>query len=160
MYTFTYGYGERKDEAMLFDVRMYELADRFLIPTLKEVAKDRIIAAVGKLWESTFAPVIGEIYRIPPTIGDGLRKVVTIAAHENIVKLMEKEDFLQVLREIPDFSLDLTRRLVDGAKPTGGVQNGVKCWRCNRTWRAMVLKALLVYCPHCDCNFKHTIRER
>ncbi|EFR02047.1 BTB/POZ domain-containing protein [Nannizzia gypsea CBS 118893] len=99
---------------MLFNARMYEVAERYSIPHLKERAKGKFTDAVHTYWDmDDFSPAIIEVYTSTPSTNRGLRDIISQTAFQHIGSLLHKDDFQLVLVEHAGFSADIVRLLAN-----------------------------------------------
>ncbi|KAL1969168.1 hypothetical protein VTN77DRAFT_422 [Rasamsonia byssochlamydoides] len=98
----------------LFDAKVYAIAEKFGIPSLKDEVKTMFTSQVKETWNSEdFPPAVAEVYATTPQTDRGLRDVVTDVACEHIKDLLKKEDFVQAVLEGDGFVIDLLSRLND-----------------------------------------------
>ncbi|KAH8165320.1 hypothetical protein CIB48_g2928 [Xylaria polymorpha] len=74
---------------LLFDAKVYRIADKYLIPKLKDYSKTKFQLAIGSLWDSAnfsgdLRAVISEVYCCTPESDRGLRDIVSEACHHNL----------------------------------------------------------------------------
>lgn len=68
MYHFEYDY-ENASHPALFDVKMYRITDKFLVPDLKDAAFKKFNASATEAWNTDAFPVIIRVaYDIPLAI--------------------------------------------------------------------------------------------
>src|SRR5207244_1298904 len=104
MYTFEYdgsGNDQGRISPMLFNVRVYSIAEKYGVSALKVRAKEKFELAVSTCWDmDDFPHVIAEIYGSTPSEDRGLRDIVITVAHGHINELLKKDDFRDSLGEI------------------------------------------------------------
>ncbi|EFQ96930.1 hypothetical protein MGYG_08855 [Nannizzia gypsea CBS 118893] len=82
---------------MLFHARVYKVAEKYIIPDLKEKALEKFEAAVRTCWGTDdFPSAIEEVYTSIPAIDRVLRDVISQTAFENIESLLRKDGFQSV----------------------------------------------------------------
>ncbi|KAL1847583.1 hypothetical protein Plec18170_008480 [Paecilomyces lecythidis] len=93
---------------MLFDIRVYQVADKFDAPKLKEEAKEKFKRAVNKCWDMDDFPIaIEEAYRITTPADRGLRDPLVTVSVDNIDCLLKHENFKRVLAQTTGFAADI-----------------------------------------------------
>lgn len=102
------------DDELTKDVRVYALADRFLMKELKDYTIERLEARLEDLWISEgFIDCIREVYSSTNEAHRKLRDLVARKAHSGLAKLWVKKPFQDLIREGGDFAVDLTALSVD-----------------------------------------------
>lgn len=95
------------------DVRVYALADYFIVEGLKDYALQRFRSKIRQLWVSEkFVDCIRDIYDSTIDPNCKMRQAVVEIVRNNIAELWEKAPFQEVLREGGDFIVDLMSKLV------------------------------------------------
>jgi hypothetical protein len=146
MYTFEYDSGANDQERispMLFNGRVYSIAEKYDALTLKQSAQEKFKTAVGTGWGmDDFPQVIREVYKSTPPNDRGLRDVVAKVAHEHIQDLLKKSDFHVALEEAVGFAADITRLQAQYLKK-------YQCPNCYYQWEAVLTTANYYYCLRC-----------
>ncbi len=108
LYIFDYSVApEDEIDPILLHARVYIIADEFNIPALKMLAKEKFEQlATFDCNNSSFSLAISEIYELPPD-DRGLRDVVVTVARKHVKALRDRGEFNTVLRDKPDFTIDL-----------------------------------------------------
>jgi hypothetical protein len=99
-----------------FIAKVYALAEKYGIPSLKTAVTPIFASEVAKAWNTDgFPQVLAEVYSSTPHQDHGLRDLVTGVVCKHIQKLLKKEAFVQFVSEraVPDFTIDLLRHLGD-----------------------------------------------
>lgn len=100
------------DDELTKDVKVYVLADMFLLDHLKEYALNRFKEKVKDLWISeAFTDCIKEIYNSTQA-SDRMRDAVVGISRANLSKLWTKKAFQELIRDGGDFVVDLTGKFV------------------------------------------------
>lgn len=103
MYGFNYdssGSDLGRISPMLFNVHVYQIGDKYGIPSLKEQAKEKFAAVIKTCWGmDDFLIAIASTYSTTPSADRGLRDLVVSTCLEHINELVKNDDFEQVLRE-------------------------------------------------------------
>ncbi|KAM5432313.1 hypothetical protein McanMca71_007888 [Microsporum canis] len=116
---------------MLFNARVYEVAEKYSILHLKERAKTKFKDAVRTCWDmDDFSPAIKEVYTNTPSIDRGLRDIISQTAFQNIESLLRKDDFQSVLVEYPGFSADVVRLQANSSHPPPANPQRTRCNNC------------------------------
>ncbi|KND89229.1 Kelch repeat and BTB domain-containing protein 4 [Tolypocladium ophioglossoides CBS 100239] len=93
---------------MIFNAQVYGIAERYIIPSLKEHSAEKFRTAVSSGWNmGDFPLAIAEAYLSTPEGDRGLRDVVVEVCHMHIDSLIENHAFCQVLRETVGFAADM-----------------------------------------------------
>jgi speckle-type POZ protein len=132
---------------MLFNSRVYGIAEKYDIPALKFLAGEKVGKAVRTCWDmDDFTHVITDIYNSTPPTDRGLRDIVVEVAHSHIDTLLEKEEFRCALEETPGFAADITRQMAE----KGGITvKEYSCPECGKQWKAVLTDGTSSYCIHC-----------
>lgn len=89
------------------NAQMYVIADKYGIPGLKELAKEKFELALESDWQDlTFISVIEFVYGPTSPTNSDLRGVVTKFALQHIPVLKAQQQFHTVLKAYPDFAYD------------------------------------------------------
>lgn len=97
-------------EPIIYDVRVYAVADKYLVGDLREIVADHFTRRAEQVWSTkAFADAIHEIYTKGPQVSL-LRDIVVTTVHEH-PELLETESvytrFREVLGEVAEFGRDL-----------------------------------------------------
>lgn len=148
MYTFEYDWRSNDQEQvspMLFDVRVYGIAEKYGVSALKVRAKEKFEAVVKKWWHlDDFSHSVVEIYRSTPSTDRGLRDIAVSVACEHISELLKNSSFNDALEEIADFAADITQLLANSAKKEQSDVKRYKCPYCDEEWETALI-------PRCNC---------
>jgi hypothetical protein len=107
MYSFNYN-NTRGHSSMVYDAQVYQIADKYDIPTLKEYSKDRFCTAITTGWNMDEFPLaINVVYESTPAEDRGLRDLVVETSLLHLDTLLNRDGFGNVLRTNADFSADL-----------------------------------------------------
>lgn len=118
MYSFDYA-STCGTSSMVFDAQMYQIADKYQIPSLKAHSMSRFGAAIATGWDmDDFSVAVSVVYNSTPSDDRSLRDLAVETSCANIEKLLQHDDFCKLLRETPDFSADLIPVLCDERQPT------------------------------------------
>ncbi|KAI9776086.1 MAG: hypothetical protein M1839_000599 [Geoglossum umbratile] len=100
---------------MLFNTRVYGVADKYDVSSLKTLAKEKFDKAIKTCWDmDDFTHVITETYSSTPSADRGLRNLVAKVARKHIKALLERKEFRCVLEETISFAADVTQLLAEG----------------------------------------------
>ncbi|KAI9932487.1 hypothetical protein ASPWEDRAFT_166141 [Aspergillus wentii DTO 134E9] len=160
MYGFDYdssGNNARRVSPMLFNAKVYQIADKYSIPALKDISKEKFEHAVQKCWEmDDFPHAIVEVYANSPSTDKGLRSIVTEISKMQIQKLIQKEDFQNVLEEVASFGADLTRLLAEAPSKAQPDYKRYICPSCQNTWIASSFPTRTTrYCQNCGYQYSN-----
>ncbi|KAF4463285.1 btb poz [Fusarium albosuccineum] len=145
MYNFNYT-NTSGSSTMVFDAQVYQIADKYDFEALKCHAKDRFGDAIDQSWNMDDFPLaVTVVYTTTPAEDRGLRDLVVETSHWNIDSLITRDDFCEMLRNVPDFAADLVPFLC--GKLTMGVK-GYNCPGCSRLVH-FKFNGSIGYCPEC-----------
>lgn len=92
--------------ALASSVRVYAIADKYGMPSLKELAKERFCNwAEGNWTHEDFSDIVREIFQSTPNSDRGLRDVVVRIVATHVDNLTQKDEFRHLLEEIGDLGL-------------------------------------------------------
>ncbi|KAI8648938.1 BTB domain-containing protein [Fusarium sp. Ph1] len=146
MYSFDYSntYGA---STMVYEAQVYQIADKYDIPALKEHSKSKFGAAITTGWSlDDFPLAITVAYASTPSEDRGLRDLAVEVSRKNIDKLLGHDGFCELLRKTPDFSADLIPFL--SGKPSTNTPR-YKCPSCHHEFRGE-FSGMSYYCPNCS----------
>ncbi|KAE8446175.1 hypothetical protein EG329_012400 [Mollisiaceae sp. DMI_Dod_QoI] len=101
-----------KDEAfpLMFNVKMYIAGDRYEIPRLKELATKKYQACVAQHWNnSTFSEAALHLWDNTVESDRQLRVAVIEASHKHLGKLLDRGEFVDLMKSHGDFCLDIVK---------------------------------------------------
>ncbi|KAI9862057.1 MAG: hypothetical protein M1824_001802 [Vezdaea acicularis] len=94
--------------SLLLNSRMYMLADKYDIPTLRSLALSKFTSRLSSHWNSEdFSLCVHDIYSNAAITNAPLRKSVVESAAKNIATLRDRDEFLALLKSDHDFVIDL-----------------------------------------------------
>ena len=111
---------------------IYALADKYEIPALKEVAKEKTMVAIETEWKKEcFLTAVHIVWTTTPSSDRGLRTcyIPTIAKHR--ADLHAKEDFIDVLRLHGDLAVDILE--VTWGMIARAQEGVLRCGNCGST---------------------------
>ncbi|UKZ54539.1 hypothetical protein TrVGV298_008348 [Trichoderma virens] len=95
---------------LLKDIRVYQLADYFQIPNLKNYAMRSLKLRLKKLYVSeNFVGCIREVYGMSIEVSHDMRKEISDIARTHLTELWDKKSFRALLREGGDFVMDILK---------------------------------------------------
>lgn len=101
---------EKTSVRMMNDVRVYAIADKYVIPGLKELAKTKFAnLAFSTELVLRFPTVIYEIYDTTPPEDRGLRDIVTDICCLSVQEIVRHNEWSDAVRTHVDFVFDLLR---------------------------------------------------
>lgn len=119
------------------------MAERYAIPTLKDLAKEKLNSAISTSWEMDDFPLaIAEAYTTTVEEDRGLRDLIVEICHNNIDELLIRQGFCQILRETPNFAADL---VLFGC--TSEIR--YQCPSCRHLFRSNIAAKTTYHCPEC-----------
>lgn len=155
MYRFDYDAGG-SDQApvspMIFNVKVYSIADKYEVLMLKSQAREKFEKLVKACWDKDDFPyTIAEIYSSTLGTDRGLRDLVVEIVCEHINELLEKQDFQTVLEETVGFAADVTRLMVGSFKKC----RWYRCRQCLKSWHAALSPGRTHMCMYCGSHPVH-----
>jgi hypothetical protein len=104
---------EGSQPALCSSVRVYAIADKYDIPPLKELAKQRFSNWAETNWDCVeFPAMVKEIFESTLSTDRGLREVVFDLVTKHADVLLRKEDFQVVIEGIGELGLGILLQLV------------------------------------------------
>jgi len=147
-YGFNYdssGSDQGRTSPMLFNVKVYQIGDKYGIPSLKEQAKEKFSVAITTCWEMDDFPVaIASAYSTTSSADRGLRDLLVSTSLEHINDLLKNDDFKQVLRETLGFAADLVQSQDHKIRMTI-----YYCPNCANSW-GLQSSGKVKHCPLCS----------
>ncbi len=142
MYTSTYNDGSNRPSrdvhdysasAIPFNIKVYDIADKYDIPTLKRLAVGKFESAlIHSCDKDEFIDAIIDTYDSTSLKDQDLRDVVVRITCQNIISLVERQEFCQVLEGITGFAADIAKFQANEKKQQGYLHHcGHRCGRCN-----------------------------
>ncbi|KAJ5500538.1 Zinc finger RING-type [Penicillium expansum] len=128
---------------MLFNVKVYSIADRFQVEYLKIQAKLTFVTLAQDHWNSDeFLTAAFEAYKTTPKSDRGLRDVVIAVCQKHRRELREKKAFERLVQETPGLATDLVllshRWLPQSASTRVRVVQSFSCLSCFAKWQIQV----------------------
>ena len=132
MYNFDYGdHGNSPNHvtAIVLNLRMFALADKYLIKPLKTLSANKFEGRAATEWQTpAFASAIAEIYSIIPDYEPRLKNIVLHEANNNRSELLSQshdfKEFREVMRKHAAFAADVSESLTSDKHTTA------KTYRC------------------------------
>ncbi|KAK7177377.1 BTB/POZ domain-containing protein, partial [Paraphaeosphaeria sporulosa] len=155
MYTFDYeaiGDAENSPSPMVFNVKVYSIAEKYDIPALKLLAKQKLQKTAEICWDmDDFPHAVAEIYASTPSADQSLRQLSTEISCDHIKQLLAKQGFRDVLDEAVGFASDvaqfLAKNQVRSIQP-----KKYTCPGCEHTFEAVIPPGRSCYCIYCGSN--------
>ena len=134
MYGFDYdssGSDCGRTSPMLFNVKVYQIADKYAVPQLKERGKEKFESIAKTCWEMDDFP-IAEAYKCTVREDRGLRDPLVRLSSDHIDKLRKSDDFCTVLEEVVRFAADLVKDFAQ--KRAGSILKKYRCPNYSAQW--------------------------
>lgn len=155
-YFYTFDYGEYTNRytdvsAIVLDVKMHAIADKYFVGPLKELSAAKFEARAKEDWcTPEFADAVAEIHET--TLDDEPIRLITLETiRANSKELLKKADkyaaFHKVLREVPDLGADLATSLDEQPDV-----KTLKCPSCSQTFQTLKSFAGSFSCPNFCVN--------
>ncbi|KAJ5834309.1 hypothetical protein N7447_000335 [Penicillium robsamsonii] len=141
---------------MLFNVKVYSLADKFEVEYLKIQAKLTFVTLAQENYNSDeFLTAAFEAYKTTPKSDRGLRDVVVAVCQKYRKDLREKDGFEKLLEETPGLATDVVllshRWLPQPASARVRIVQSFCCLSCFARWQIQVgLAEYFTECPFCQ----------
>lgn len=152
MYGFDYissGSESSRVSPMLFNVKVYHIADKYDIPQLKEVAKKKFETAVKTCWQMDDFPIaITEVYSGTLKTDRGLREPLVNISTEHIDQLQEEDGFRSALESTAGFAMDLALSLAQRNAQIS-TKTKYRCPSCTTKWFLECIGGKVQFCPNC-----------
>ncbi|PQE33412.1 BTB POZ domain protein [Rutstroemia sp. NJR-2017a WRK4] len=155
MYTFDYdasSSAKSSSSPMVFNAKVYSIADKYEVLSLKSYAKQKFETTVETCWDmDDFPHAIAEVYNSTPSVDQGLRKVVVDAACKHLDQLLSKQGFRDMLEGTEGFAPDVVQTLAKCQKQSETPsQIKYRCPNCQKQWEAVLPSAgESYYCIYC-----------
>lgn len=99
---------ETSEGRLVVNARVYAIAEKYMIESLKELAKQKTLAAISDEWNSeSFLTALEIVWNGTPASDRALRAcyVTVVVKHRNALR--KKEAFLDIMRANRDLSFDV-----------------------------------------------------
>ncbi|EMD86655.1 hypothetical protein COCC4DRAFT_33157 [Bipolaris maydis ATCC 48331] len=159
LYSFDYdASGSVADVAspMVFNVKVYSIADKYDVPALKSIAREKFKESVKTCWNmDDFPHAIAEVYSSTPPNDQGLRDLIVEVACERITELLQKQGFRDVLGEAVGFASDLVKLQASKKRPNEKQdRTKYRCPNCSKYWEAASSESRY-YCLYCGVHYSN-----
>lgn len=119
---------------MLFNIKVYQVTDKYFVPQLKQRAKDKFRQIAIICWQMDDFPVaIAEAYQCTQKHDRGLRELLVKISQDHIAELTENEKFSSVLQETIGFAAYLALSL-SGERALTKDHHKWYCSNCPNNW--------------------------
>jgi sulfur relay (sulfurtransferase) DsrC/TusE family protein len=141
---------------LLFNVKVYAIADKFEVEYLKIQAKLTFVTLAQDYWNSDeFLTAAFEAYTTTPKSDRGLRDVVVAVCQKHRKELREKKAFEKLVEETPGLATDIVllshRWLPESASTRVRLVQSFSCLSCFAKWQIQVgLAEYFTTCPFCQ----------
>ncbi|KAL2861015.1 BTB/POZ domain-containing protein [Aspergillus lucknowensis] len=147
-YGFNYdssGSDQGRTSPMLFNVKVYQIGDKYGIPNLKAPAKEKFSVAIKTYWDMDDVPAaIASAYSTTTPADRGHRDLLASISLEHINDLLKNDDFKQALGETLGFAANLVQRQ---DPPVSAIT--YHCPNCAMNW-GIQSSGKVQYCPLCS----------
>ena len=163
MYTFDYEAigAENSPSPMVFNVKVYSIADKYDIPALKVQAEQKFRTAAETCWDmDDFPHAVAQVYSSTSSTDQGLRRISTEIACKHIKQLLEKQGFRNILDETVGFASDVAQFLAKSQTQTRS-QARYECPNCDQIFEAVIPQGRschCIYCGHSRSNWTVYVR--
>ncbi|CAG8898379.1 unnamed protein product [Penicillium egyptiacum] len=141
---------------ILFNVKVYAIADKFEVEYLKIQAKLTFVTLAQDHWNSDeFLTAACEAYKTTPKSDRGLRDVVVAVCQKHRKELRDRKAFEKLIEETPGLATDLVllshRWLPQSASTRVRLVQSFSCLSCFAKWQIQVgLAEYFTACPFCQ----------
>ncbi|CAG8265744.1 unnamed protein product [Penicillium nalgiovense] len=141
---------------LLFNVKVYAIADKFEVEYLKTQAKLTFVTLAQDYWNSDeFLTAAFEVYTTTPKLDRGLRDVVVAVCQKHRKELRERKAFEKLVEETPGLATDIVllshRWLPQSASTMVRLVQSFSCLSCFAKWQVQVrLAEYFTTCPFCQ----------
>ena len=145
-------------DPIIFHIRVYKTADKYLIPELKVSALRKFLAATNtsKNLTTLLPSIIDEAYAATPASDSRLRRAVLDLVLSKQDKLFQRDAFIEVIKDGGDFAVDFMREMSQVAARV----RGFLCFKCGRKsyFDTMRSTKIRVYtCVECGARIRRTL---
>lgn len=145
MYHFDYETTE-DSSALILNTKVYQIADKYGIDSLKELAASKFCDATKKFWGSDEFPIAVTLaYTTTLPTDMGLRNSILVTTFDNFDDIMGRNEFCETLKTNQDFATDLVRFMFEKRQ---GIHR-YRCSSCGRYFHFGSMNHKLKYCPFC-----------
>ncbi|KAM5448043.1 hypothetical protein MaudCBS49596_005629 [Microsporum audouinii] len=117
MYKFDYHQTGGEASSMLFDAKVFGVAEKYGIAALKICAQNKFKVAIQIGWNTDeFLDVIAEVYNEISCADRTLRKLLATVCYDNIRELFKKDHFKVLLEDIPGFVADVIHLFISNLR--------------------------------------------
>ncbi|KAH6624043.1 BTB/POZ protein [Chaetomium sp. MPI-SDFR-AT-0129] len=108
---------DRQPQALFLPLRLFIMADKYDVPSLKLFARERFRHAAEMLWESVdyFPDLVDELYSNTPEQDGGMRSIVCRLVGLTIVGPEQRQRFAAVMHKHGDFAAGVMNYWLDTA---------------------------------------------
>ncbi|KAI9772591.1 MAG: hypothetical protein M1839_002443 [Geoglossum umbratile] len=113
--------------ALFSTVRVYAIAEKYNIPELKVLSKDRFRSWAKDNWShKDFPAIVWEVFKSTPASDQGLRDIVSWIFAKHVSELLEKNDrFFEGIQDIGTFWFSVLRLVSRDLDQTGRELNSI-----------------------------------
>ncbi|KAI8716735.1 hypothetical protein NCS52_00967800 [Fusarium sp. LHS14.1] len=117
-------------EIMGFNLLMSAAADKYSIPSLKECALAKLDTAAREFWDTCcFLKALRHAFKKDSPAHNLDRAVLTLVAVDHVAELMEKTEFVELLRGNHQFQVEFEDAVAENERTA---QDWSPCMYCNR----------------------------
>lgn len=153
MYTFDYDASGSTDTSvspMVFNVKVYSVADKYDVPELKRESEQKFAKAVETCWNmDDFPHAVAQVYSSTPPRDEGPRKIVVDVSCNHVNKLLTKQGFQDVLDGTMGFASDMARHLAGSQQEDADRGQKYRCPHCGGEWEAKLISGRSHHCTLC-----------
>lgn len=140
-----------KGSPLVTHASVYALAEKYCIPVLKNVSKQKFVAALEKDWKDwSFVPAIEIVYTTTVPQDRGLRDVVIAVILQHQSHIRKQPAFMLLIKHLGGFAVDIVSMawscVNEGCPQTPAMEDKKKTKRKR-------------YYHKCMCGNNHKIRE-
>lgn len=122
---------------ILSEIKVYEIANKYFVRDLKQTAKLKFQDAVNGAFENNMAVdaiplAIKDLYHSRNAQSRELRDILLMAVRKNIEFALQDEEFVNVLKEVADFGVEVIQGLAEDISRYKCTR--YKCPNCGYVW--------------------------
>jgi hypothetical protein len=104
-------------EDLYLPLRLYVMADKYDVPALKLLARDRLYRSAELTWRDakSFPDVVDELYSTTPQTDLAMREIVCRLVGSDIKKSGQRERMEVVMRKHGDFAVGVMNYMIQSA---------------------------------------------
>ena len=141
-------------ERMMNNVMVYAIADKYDIPELKDLAKEKFHGQIEEVWpHEDLSSVVKAVYQTTPTGDMGLRQIIIDACSAHFEDIVKDEAIMETLMETADLATGLLVKSVQHLTLAKAQQELVQL----KLGTSLEQVGRWPSCRHCAAEFNTTV---